>query len=207
MSEETSVVQYKSQQEMEGAGQQMLREVEGLKVTSRETYGAAVEATKVIKRKAYSVEDFFKAMKQKTHEAHKAVCDQEKAILQYFTKAETLLKQRMRGWEQIEAARQRKAEEKVQQAVVEAVKNREAPPVVKPVENKAHIEGVSYADNWVGQVVNFQALVMAVAAGKAPWTFLQVNEQEVRKFAKATAGKGVVAGVVWSNERTVRISA
>lgn len=207
MGEETAVVQYKNQQEMEGAGQQMLREVEGIKITSRESYGTAVEATKEIKRKAYSVQDFFKPMKQKTHEAHKAVCDQEKSILQYFTKAEALLKQRMRGWEQIEAARQRKAEEKVQQAVAEAVKNGEARPPMKPVENKAHVEGVQFADNWVGEVVNFQALVKAAAAGKAPWTFLQVNEQEVRKFARATAGRVEIPGVVWSNERQVRVSA
>lgn len=183
--------------------------VDGLKITSRETYIQMVQVVKEAKQFIGAITEFFRPMKEKAYAAHRAICDQESISLAPFRKAETIGKQRMKGWEQIEEERARKAREKQMEAVKAAQANGEAPPPVVVVENKAHtiVEGVQYTDNWIGEVVDLGALLRAVLADKAPHSFVVANETEICKFARATGGKVAIPGIEWHNERIVRISA
>jgi hypothetical protein len=184
--------------------------VDALKVTSRESYGLMVQLVKEAKQFQEAVTAFFEPMRKATYDAYQEVLTQKKKHVEPFEKAEKIGKMRMRGWEQIEEERARKAREKQAEAAREAMKNGTPPPVLRVVENKAHVDGVTFVDNWKAVRIegcSMQALCKWVLEGKIPEMFLMVNESEANKFARATGGKVTVPGFRFENERIARVSA
>ena len=97
--------------------QQLNREVtdiefqaEAMVIQNDEDYAAAGEFGKLLKQKAAQVTSFFKPMKDSAYQAHKAVCDREKAMLTPLKNAEKTVKSAMSNYF-TERERQRKAAE------------------------------------------------------------------------------------------------
>ena len=216
------LVKYESKNQIEEAGHGFKEQVNNLKITSRETYGQMVELVRMGKVGCEAVKAFYESMRKKTYDAYQEVVGQIRQYSTPFTDGEKIGKQRMRGWEEIEAKRQREAEQKAREkAAVEQRKAEEAaqeaaekgepapppppPAPVIPVENKAHVAGVTYVDNWKGRVTDITELLKAVLAGTVNPDFVMVNESEINKFAKATSGKMPVPGIEWYNDKTVRM--
>lgn len=212
----TDLVRYQDENQISRQGTRYKAQVEELRITSRDSYLQMVALVKISKSYQQAVKDFFEPIRAPQHEALEATYKKIRDNSKPFADAETIGKQRMRGWEDLEEKKRREQEaaaaEKREAAAVEARKNgneakaeriETALPVVR--ENRAHVDGVQYVDNWKGRVVDMPALLKAVLAEKAPPGFVMVNESELNKFARATSGKVAVAGVEWVNEKTVKV--
>ena len=82
--------------------QQLNREVtdiefqaESMVILSDDDYTSAGEFGKMLKQKAAQVTSFFKPMKDSAYQAHKAICDREKAMLTPLKNAEKTVKKAM----------------------------------------------------------------------------------------------------------------
>lgn len=226
METKTDLVKYQDENQISQQGTRYKEQVDALKITSRDTYLQMVSLVKISKGYQQAVKDFFERLRQKTFDAYQEVLKQLRDYSKPFQDAETIGKQRMRGWEDLEEKKRRDQEaaaaEKREAAAIEARKNGDeakaerietALPVTR--ENRAHVEGVQYVDNWKGRLAgladedklaNFRELLKAVLAGKAPFGFVTVDWSEVNKFAKDTGGKRLVPGIEWVNEKTVKVS-
>lgn len=115
--------------------QQLNREVtdiefqaESLVILSDDDYTAAGEFGKMLKQKAAQVTSFFKPMKDSAYQAHKAICDREKAMLTPLKNAEKTVKKAMgdyfaeqeRKRQEAEAAARRAAEAERERKLQEA---------------------------------------------------------------------------------------
>lgn len=98
--------------------QQLIRDVtdiefkaESLVIQSDADYATAGEFGKMLKKKASQVTTFFKPMKDSAYQAHKAVCDREKAMLAPLRNAEKIVKQAMSAYVEEQERKRREAEE------------------------------------------------------------------------------------------------
>jgi hypothetical protein len=77
-------------------------------------------------------------------------------------------------------------------------------PVVSVKSFVPKVTGVTYRDSWKAHPdVDVKALAAAVAAGRAPTTFLIPNMPAINQFARATQGGQPVAGVRMFNDRQI----
>ena len=102
--------------------QQLTRDVtdiefkaESLVIQSDADYATAGEFGKMLKKKASQVTTFFKPMKDSAYQAHKAVCDREKAMLAPLRNAEKIVKQAMSAYVEEQERKRREAEEAARQ--------------------------------------------------------------------------------------------
>jgi hypothetical protein len=222
----TDLVRYQDENQISRQGTRYKAQVEELRITSRDSYLQMVALVKISKSYQQAVKDFFERLRQKTFDAYQEVLKQLHDYSKPFQDAETIGKQRMRDWEDLEEKKRREQEaaaaEKREAAAAEARKNGKeakaerietALPVAR--ENRAHVEGVQYVDNWKGRLpgvpgsegwlASLRELLKAVLAGKAPIGFVALNESEVNRFAKATSGKMPISGIEWVNDKTVKV--
>lgn len=103
--------------------QQLNREVtdiefqaESMVIQTDEDYAAAGEFGKLLKQKAAQVTSFFKPMKDSAYQAHKAVCDREKAMLTPLKNAESVVKKAMSNYFMEQERRRKEAEEAARRA-------------------------------------------------------------------------------------------
>lgn len=181
-------------------------------VTNAEQYAVASEFLKTIKGAQKKVVDFFAPMKQKAHEAHKAITQQESATLKPLQDAETSLKRNLLTFyneqERIRIEAQRKLQAEADEAArkererlereasklktpeLKAERLEQAASVIAPVVSVASVapvvSGQSIRKTWTAKVVNLELV---------PREWLVVNEKALDAFAKATKGAVKVAGV------------
>jgi membrane protein involved in colicin uptake len=73
-------------------------------------------------------------------------------------------------------------------------------PVIAPTLQK--IEGTSIRENWSAEVVDLLALIKAVADGKAPITWLKIDQVAINKQATATKNSLQFPGIRFIVKRT-----
>lgn len=64
-------------------------------------------------------------------------------------------------------------------------------------------DGISFRDNWKGEVIDIIDVIKAVAKGDAPPTLLMVNESAINQIAKATKGTMQYPGIRFYNDKIV----
>ena len=88
--------------EEEKALSQSVSEVEqmaaSIVINSEADYKSAAEFGRMLKQRNAQVTEFFAPMKKAAHEAHKNICDREKAMLDPLKKAEATVKSIMGNW-------------------------------------------------------------------------------------------------------------
>ena len=92
---------------------------ESFVIQTPEDYEAAGEFGKLLKQKAAEVTGFFKPMKDSAYQAHKAVCDREKAMLTPLKNAEKIVKKTMGDYLMEQERIRREAEEAARRAAEE----------------------------------------------------------------------------------------
>jgi hypothetical protein len=215
------LVRYQDKNQISAAGLRYKEQVEALRITSRDSYIQMVVLVKISKGYKEGVKGFFEKMRQKTYDAYEEVLTEIRDYSKPFADAEIIGKQRMRGWEDLEEKKRREQEaaaaKKRQDAAAAARESgdeakAEIIETTLPVqrENRAHVEGVQYVDNWKGRLREpadqaMRELLKAILAGKAPVSFISLYESEVNKFARATNGTMDIPGIEWFNEKTVKV--
>lgn len=183
-----------------------------MNVTCAEEYNVASNFLKTIKGAQSKVTAFFAPMKQKAHEAHKAITMQESAMLKPLQDAENSLKRNMLTFyaeqERIRINAQRKLQAEADEA---ARKERErlereasklktpelreqrmeqAASVIAPVVQVASVapvvSGQSVRKTWTAKVVDSELV---------PREWMVVNQSALDAFARSTKGAVKVPGV------------
>lgn len=93
------------------------RQAEAFIVETDADYKLACEFGRALKQKTAEVKAFFKPMKDSAHQAHKAVCDRETAMLKPLTNAERIIKQSCGVFLQEKERKRREAEEAARRAI------------------------------------------------------------------------------------------
>ena len=207
--------------------QQLNREVtdiefqaESMVIQNDEDYAAAGEFGKLLKQKAAQVTSFFKPMKDSAYQAHKAVCDREKAMLTPLKNAEKIVKKTMGDYlmeqerirrEAEEAARRAAEEERerklkeamaleaagdkegAEAAVEEAVVMDEATGYSVPASVKPKVSGVSTSKDWE---------ITSIDTAKVPVNFSgmelrPVDQAAVIRLIRASKGSIAIPGIAY----------
>ena len=193
---------------------------ESFVIQTPEDYDAAGEFGKLLKRKAAEVTGFFKPMKDSAYQAHKAVCDREKAMLTPLKNAEKIVKKTMGDYlmeqerirrEAEEAARRAAEEERerklkeamaleaagdkegAEAAVEEAVVMDEATGYSVPASVKPKVSGVSTSKDW--EITN-------IDTAKVPVNFSgmelrPVDQAAVIRLIRASKGSIAIPGIAY----------
>lgn len=175
-------------------------EIAVVDAATRET---ACELLKAIKAQMKKVSDFWADAKKKAMEAHKAVCAQEKALLDPLRDAETRIKIKIGAFDLAE--RKRIAEEEERRRVAAAESAALAMEAEAAGETEIATEAVamaameaanvSYAPKTAGVSTRFEWRARVVDPMKVPRMFLIVDEKALAAYAKATKGRCPVDGV------------
>ena len=193
---------------------------ESFVIQTPEDYDAAGEFGKLLKRKAAEVTGFFKPMKDSAYQAHKAVCDREKAMLTPLKNAEKIVKKTMGDYrmeqerirrEAEEAARRAAEEERerklkeamaleaagdkegAEAAVEEAVVMDEATGYSVPASVKPKVSGVSTSKDWE---------ITSIDTAKVPVNFSgmelrPVDQAAVIRLIRASKGSIAIPGIAY----------
>lgn len=207
--------------------QQLNREVtdielqaESLVILSDDDYASAGEFGRLLKQKAAEVTSFFKPMKDSAYQAHKAVCDREKAMLTPLKNAEKVVKKAMgdyyaereRKRQEAEAAARRAAEaereRKLQEAaelesagdgagaeaaMTEAMVMDEAAAYTVPAVSKPKVAGVSTAKDWEITGIDPKTVPLALAGVE----LRPVDTAAVMRLIRASKGTIEIPGVTY----------
>ncbi len=193
---------------------------ESFVIQTPEDYEAAGEFGKLLKQKAAEVTGFFKPMKDSAYQAHKAVCDREKAMLTPLKNAEKIVKKTMGDYlmkqerirrEAEEAARRAAEEERerklkeamaleaagdkegAEAAVEEAVVMDEATGYSVPAPVKPKVSGVSTSKDWE---------ITSIDTAKVPVNFSgmelrPVDQAAVMRLIRASKGSISIPGIAY----------
>ena len=193
---------------------------ESFVIQTPEDYEAAGEFGKLLKQKAAEVTSFFKPMKDSAYQAHKAVCDREKAMLTPLENAEKIVKRTMGDYlmeqerirrEAEEAARRAAEEERerklkeameleaagdkegAEAAVEEAVVMDEATGYSVPAPVKPKVSGVSTSKDWE---------ITSIDTAKVPVNFngmelRPVDQAAVMRLIRASKGSIAIPGIAY----------
>lgn len=193
---------------------------ESFVIQTPEDYEAAGEFGKMLKQKAAEVTGFFKPMKDSAYQAHKAVCDREKAMLTPLKNAEKIVKKTMGDYlmeqerirrEAEEAARRAAEEERerklkeamaleaagdkegAEAAVEEAVVMDEATGYSVPAPVKPKVSGVSTSKDWE---------ITSIDTAKVPVNFngmelRPVDQAAVMRLIRASKGSVAIPGIAY----------
>ena len=193
---------------------------ESFVIQTPEDYEAAGEFGKLLQRKAAEVTGFFKPMKDSAYQAHKAVCDREKAMLTPLKNAEKIVKKTMGDYlmeqerirrEAEEAARRAAEEERerklkeamaleaagdkegAEAAVEEAVVMDEATGYSVPASVKPKVSGVSTSKDWE---------ITSIDTAKVPVNFSgmelrPVDQAAVIRLIRASKGSIAIPGIAY----------
>lgn len=163
----------------------------------------ACEFLKEVKRRMKEVVDFFAESKKKAAEAHKAICANEKSLLDPLKAAEAEARNAIGAFDLAERRRMEAEEERRRQEAAAAME------LAAEAEQSGDVSGaaeavamaamesaqMSYAPKTAGVSTRFEWRARVVDAEKVPRHFLIVDEKALNAFAKATKGKTPVAGV------------
>lgn len=89
------------------------RQAMEISITNDDEYRQAAEFGRFLKQKSSEVTEFFKPMKKAAHDAHKHICDREKAMITPIANAEKVLKRVMGEYQMEQQRKQREEEERL----------------------------------------------------------------------------------------------
>ena len=160
-----------------------------------------MEAIKGMKKEITS---FITPMKAKANEMHKLVCAQEKKLVEPLDEATAVLKEGRLSY-----AKPAPLPPPLPAPSGPATDAEGFLPIATPAVKNVAPEAAAAAKatmqirtTWDAKVVDFKALVAAVAAGKYPISLLLPNGPELKLMAAALKNTGAIDGVVFESRDT-----
>ncbi len=196
-------------------------QAESLVIQTDEDYAFAGEFGKMLKKKASQVTTFFKPMKDSAYQAHKAVCDREKAMLTPLRNAEKIIKQAINTYDAEQKRKRREAEEAARRAAeaererkmreaseLEAAGDNEgaeaafeeaaimddaASYAVVPATAAPKVSGVSTSKDWEIVEIDPKAVPLAVAGVE----IRPVDKAAVMRLIRTSKGQIEIPGITY----------
>ena len=214
------------QKEIENQALALKAKADGFQIVSQEDYNLANDFGKRIKQSMKTIDEYCDPVIDAAHKAHKAACDQKKALYAPFEAAKKIVDAKQIEWyrkEQARAAEElRKSEEEARRkAEEEALANAQAlqdagmtqaaeavldtPVVIQKITVAEPIKagGESFRETWGSEVVDLMALVKAVAAGTQPLAYLEPNTTALNSAARMFKGTVQIPGVKITSETII----
>lgn len=195
-------------------GLALMAQAEAIKVVDAASFQAAGEFLRSLKAHQRQIADLLDPLIKAAHEAHKVAVAQKKRLLEGPEAAERTLKTAMADYETAQRREallvQARAAEEAKVATEIARRDGViAPPVVTPAApvEVPRAEGVTFTDKWHAEVVDFRALVAAVAAGQVPLDVLAPVQKVLDDHARALKAQLAIPGVRAVAERIARARA
>jgi hypothetical protein len=207
----------------------LAEEAKALEIADQQSYNLAAERLLAVADLRREMVAHHAPIKRAAHEAWQQVIAAEKKLLDPVAEAEHVYKAGIARFEaeqrriaaealvKAEAEARRLAEEQrereLEQAEAQGADAEEitamiaAPLVVAPQQVQPAFQaarGITTATNWKGEVTSLDALVKAIAAGKANVTLVTPNEVAINQLARATRGTLQVPGIRFFSEPIVR---
>ena len=202
----------------------LVTQAKSIIIKTQPQYIGASDFLKRVKTLYAKISETFDPIIEAAHKTHKEAVGQKKNLVSPIEEAERIVKMAMIDYkdeqdriaraeqerlnkeaERKQAELQRKAEEareKGQESKAEKLEEKAQVTVAPVVASKAEkIEGISYREKWYAVVNDPMALVIAIAKGKAPITFIEPNMTALNKTASANKGSLPIPGVVFKMER------
>lgn len=194
---------------VEKENQPLIAHVTAMQVTSKDEHGSALEVYRAIALREKAVKAFFADFKEKAHQAHKAICDKETAVLAPLAQAKAIASQKINTYTAAEEKRKREEEVRLQEQArkdaeerqiadaeqaqkdgraeeAESILNQETEvPIVKVQTKTAKIAGVGTQKRWSAEVTDRAALIKWVAAHPENAELLEPNMPALNKLAIA----------------------
>ena len=196
-------------------------QAESLVIQTDEDYAFAGEFGKMLKKKASQVTTFFKPMKDSAYQAHKAVCDREKAMLTPLRNAEKIIRQAINIYDAEQKRKRREAEEAARRAAeaererkmreaseLEAAGDNEgaeaafeeaaimddaASYAVVPATAAPKVSGVSTSKDWEIVEIDPKAVPLAVAGVE----IRPVDKAAVMRLIRTSKGQIEIPGITY----------
>ena len=183
-------------------------DAETIKIIDQLTYDRAASRFQAAAELEKQIVDYHAPLKQKAHEAHKAICSAENGLLLPVRQAKQRLGRMIGEWdaeqERVRAEAQRRLEEAERKRAdderlaaaidaeqsgadaeeVEAVLSSPA-PIQKVIAAPTYAKSIPTRENWSAQVVSLRELVKAAAANPAYLCYLEANETALNAAARA----------------------
>jgi len=207
-----------NEKEIQNQALALKAEADSFQITNQESYNLANEFGRRIKQGMRTIDAYCDPVIDAAHKAHKAACDQKRALYAPFEAAKIIVDQKQIMWWRAEQERvaeeRRKAEDKahkkaederLQQAqelqdagMTEAAEDALKQPIVTEKVTIAEPEkagGESYRETWKAEVMDLMALVKAVAQGLQPLAYLEANTATLNRAAAMFKGTLQIQGV------------
>jgi len=203
--------------ELEVKAQSLEGEARALVIVNQADYLAADRFGRAAKALLAEIDAAFDPIIEAAHKSHKTAIEQKKKQAAPVEAVKKIVADKMGAWYRAEQARaaeeRRKAEAEARrvaeeealaraleleaQGMPEAADVALAEPVVERVhvEEAPKIEGVSYRETWSAEVLDFPALVRAVAEGKASYAYLLPNDTALNAQARIEKSALNIPGV------------
>ncbi len=195
-----------------------LARAEALVISNHEQYEAAVAELKAIKAKFNEVDGHRKELKKPLDEAVTKLQAFFRSPLDFLIRAESILKRKVLAYQQEQEIIRRKEQAKLDEAArkeqaklaeqaakaaaagkvekAELLQQRATTVVAHTVVREApKVSGLSTRKTYSAEVTDLQALVKAVAEGRAPLSFLQANYTVLNQQARSLKTEFVCDGV------------
>jgi len=207
-----------NEKEIQNQALALKAEADSFQITNQESYNLANEFGRRIKQGMRTIDAYCDPVIDAAYKAHKAACDQKKALYAPFEAAKKIIDGKQIAWYRAEQARaeeeRRKAEEEARKkaeeerlrqaqelqdaGMTEAAADALEQPIVTEKVTIAEPEragGESYRETWKAEVIDLMALVKAVAAGQAFPHCLEANMTTLNMMARTLKGIAVLPGV------------
>jgi hypothetical protein len=215
--------------ELEQRALTLADQARAVKVADQQSYELAAERLRGVADLRREIVAHHAGIKKAAHQAWQQVIAAEQRLLTPVAEAERIYKSAIADYEaeqrRIEAETRRVAEAEARRLAeeqrereleraeaegatgeeIEAMINEPlvvTPPRVEPAFQQA--KGVSIAANWKGEVTSLDALVKAIAGGKANVNLVMPNETAINQLARATHGTLQIPGIRFFSQSTVR---
>ncbi len=195
-------------------------QAESFIIETEADYTAAGEFGRLLKQKTAEVTVFFKPMKDSAHQAHKAICDREKAMLTPLKNAEKVIKKTMSDYLMEQERKRREAEEairraaeaemqrklseaaklessgdqeKAEAAFEDAVVMDEAASYSIAASSKPKVSGVGTSKDW--EIISIDA--DAVPVNFSGMELRPVDQAAVMRLIRASKGRIEIPGITY----------
>ncbi|HUX54239.1 MAG TPA: hypothetical protein VMV56_07490 [Williamwhitmania sp.] len=193
-----------------------------IKITSNPEAHAVGQYVVELKKIRARIEEFFKPEIDMAYQLHKNLIAKKNQVDEQPKRAEFECRNLILDWDRREqkrlAAEQKRLDDFEKQKAIRHAEKEENPKLVEkiitgqvpivsartaaPVEK---VQGISTRETWKAEVVNKMMLIKAVASGKVPMEYLDVNMSALNKVMAATKGAIVIPGVTSKKESGLNI--
>ena len=170
-------------------------------LTDAPTYERAAICKRGLVARRIFIEDFFKPIKQAIDATKRIVLDRERLVAAPVKEQEDRIGVLLVDYDDAQERQRQLAQKKIEEdarlaeaehyqamgdpaAAEDALNGR---GLVQPIvpSSVPKVAGISYRETYTGDVTDLQALVKAVAGGKAPLAYLQVNQVALNAAARS----------------------